>query len=202
MILARASPTAVLNEAGPEGFQRAIGKPFGRARRREIPSGNGFGLWPTMGLCGRPLDPFAPICYLFVVGEGSRRKLLFRHSTQNLCPTKWAPKVSKGRSESPLVAPAGAKPLRGNVSAFGRPGGFAVAPWTPSLPTGTCLALGKAAEEKLLTPRRPAPAAGARASAGSACGSAPWRRGRRAPRGARPGSPRPAAPRACSRSTP
>ncbi len=23
---------------GPEGFQRAIGKPFGRARRREIPA--------------------------------------------------------------------------------------------------------------------------------------------------------------------
>ena len=30
------------NETGPEGFQRAIGKPFGRARRREIPFGDRF----------------------------------------------------------------------------------------------------------------------------------------------------------------
>ena len=52
---------------GAEGFQRASGKPFGRARRRETLRG------------GKQVQE---------------------------------PKVSKGRTESPLVAPAGANPLR------------------------------------------------------------------------------------------
>ena len=39
-----------------------------------------------------------------------------------------APKVSKGRSESPLVAPAGAKPLLAQKSSFGCKTSYSVAP--------------------------------------------------------------------------
>ena len=73
---------------GSEGFQRASGKPFGRLRRGEI-------------LCET---------------EKARRPFSLP-STRNpflvetpICIKRWAPKVSKGRSESPLVASAEAKP--------------------------------------------------------------------------------------------
>ena len=39
-----------------------------------------------------------------------------------------SPKVSKGRSESPLVAPAGAKPLLAEKSHYGRKANYVVAP--------------------------------------------------------------------------
>ncbi len=70
-----------------EGFQRAIGKPFGRLRRGE-----------TLRKTGRN-------------EEGSF--LCLPQEIFFLAPShcrKRAPKVSKGRSESPLVASAEAKP--------------------------------------------------------------------------------------------
>ena len=43
---------------GPEGFQRAIGKPFGRPKAETLRGGI-CACGRTRGLCGRPLDPFA-----------------------------------------------------------------------------------------------------------------------------------------------
>ena len=69
-----------------EGFQRAIGKPFGRLRRGET-------LRETKKQ-GFPLPLLSP------------KNLLWMHPPRS----KGTPKVSKGRSESPLVASAEAKP--------------------------------------------------------------------------------------------
>jgi hypothetical protein len=49
-----------------------------------------------------------------------------RKKSRNMGAT--APKVSKGRSESPLVASAEAKPLRSGKSSYGRKTSSSVAP--------------------------------------------------------------------------
>ena len=75
---------------GPEGFQRAIGKPFGRLRRGET-------FWDT-GKARRALFPclVQEICSLWKVSSACNR---------------WAPEGVRGRAESPLVASAEAKPF-------------------------------------------------------------------------------------------
>ena len=71
-----------------EGFQRAIGKPFGRLRRGETLRKTGKSKEGSF-LC-LPQE----ICFFLAPSHCRKR----------------APKVSKGRSESPLVASAEAKP--------------------------------------------------------------------------------------------
>ena len=68
----------------------------------------------TDEVCGRPRHPFGctlPLLGLYCCFGGRKVHKLIRATIKNqLC--KRAPKVSKGRSESPLVASAEAKPLR------------------------------------------------------------------------------------------
>ena len=73
---------------GAEGFQRASGKPFGRLRRGE-----------TLCETGKSKEGLSPV--------PSTRILVF--VTNPIRSKRRAPKVSKGRSESPLVASAEAK---------------------------------------------------------------------------------------------
>ena len=119
---------------GAEGVKGAIGKPPCRARRREIPCNNkkqyvsfrqsqltSLPNWTlpcfqrameTDEVRDRPLDSFGALLRssavaLLVGYEWFINYNYFRYKSSNMGVT--APKVSKGRSESPLVASADAK---------------------------------------------------------------------------------------------
>ncbi len=74
----------------------------------------------TDEVCGRPRHPFGctlPLLGLYCCFGGRKVHKLIRATIKNqLC--KRAPKVSKGRSESPLVASAEAKLLRSALQAL------------------------------------------------------------------------------------
>ena len=75
--------------------------------------GGDKGAMETDEVCGRPLDPFAahtPV-YWFVLLLGGTKGTLTNWSNNKNLLCRSAPKVSKGRSESPLVASAEAKTL-------------------------------------------------------------------------------------------
>ena len=85
LFFSRAFP---LPQEGPEGFQRAIGKPFGRLRRGE-----------TLCETRKYKEGIFPLSFI----RNSFFVSLVRYK-------RWAPKESRGRAESPLVASAEAKP--------------------------------------------------------------------------------------------
>ncbi len=82
---------------GPEGVQGAIGKPLGRARRREI-----------FCACKNIREGLQKKRSKIVFHRNAAKRKLWFPALQKFHHV-WGPKGSRGRSESPLVAPAGAK---------------------------------------------------------------------------------------------
>jgi len=98
--------------------------------------------WGNQGAFRSPPGPLRSAPLLTVLSKQQRKN----HSSSkqaNTPPSGGAPKVSKGRSESPLVAREGETPPRTkescrfyaytcNAPLPDEPGGFPIAPWTPS----------------------------------------------------------------------